>query len=49
VTYRLIATEEALATPAHVAESKRLLEAGGHEPGFARLGGIIFGTVPEPR
>ena len=46
MTYRRIATEEAFATTAHVAESKRLLKAGGQEPGFARLGGIIFGDSP---
>lgn len=44
--YRRIATEEAFATPAQVAESKRLLKAGGQEPGFAKLGGIIFGDSP---
>jgi hypothetical protein len=46
VMYRRIATEEAFATPAQLAESKRLLEAGGQEPGFAKLGGIIFGDSP---
>jgi 5-carboxyvanillate decarboxylase len=44
--YRRIATEEAFATPALVAKSKRLLEAGGQEPGFAKLGGMIFGDSP---
>jgi 2,3-dihydroxybenzoate decarboxylase len=41
--YRRIATEEAFATPALIAESKRLIESGNAEPGFARMGGFVFG------
>lgn len=41
--YRRIATEEAFATPALIAESKRLIESGKAEPGFAKMGGFVFG------
>ncbi len=42
--YRRIATEEAFATPALMTESKRVLEAGGVDPGFAQMGKFIFGN-----
>jgi len=42
--YRRIATEEAFATPALMAESQRVLEAGGVEPGFAKMGKFVFGN-----
>lgn len=41
--YRRIATEEAFATPALVAESKIALRSGNVEPGFAKMGKLIYG------
>jgi 5-carboxyvanillate decarboxylase len=41
--YRRIATEEAFATPALITESRRVLESGGAEPGFAAMGRVVFG------
>ena len=45
-SYRRIATEEAFATPALIAESRRVLESGGVEPGFAAMGKVVFGDSP---
>jgi len=44
--YRRIATEEAFATPALIAESKRVLATGGVEPGFAAMGKFMFADSP---
>lgn len=46
---RRIATEEAFATEAILAETKRVLEAGGVEPGFAMMGATILGESPGAR
>ena len=42
--YKRIATEEAFATPALIAESKRIIESGHAEPGFAKMGKFVFGN-----
>lgn len=44
--YRRIATEEAFATPAVLAETKRVVNAPGVEPGFAMMGASILGEDP---
>ncbi|HMW40110.1 MAG: amidohydrolase family protein [Saprospiraceae bacterium] len=47
--YRRIATEEAFATQALIAESKRLIASGNAEPGFAKMGGFVFGNGLPPK
>ena len=44
--YRRIATEEAFATPAILAETRRVLDSGDVEPGFAKLAESMFGPGP---
>jgi len=49
MSYRRIAPEEAFATPAVLAETKRVLEGGSVEPGFAMMGASILGEDPGAR
>lgn len=49
MNYRRIATEEAFATPAIMAETRRVLEGPGVEPGFAKMGSSILGEDPGAR
>lgn len=49
MSFRRIATEEAFATPAVLAETKRVLEGANVEPGFAMMGSSILGEDPGAR